>query len=460
MFKYKEKLFLAPAIAPVAGAAAKVIGSSVVKDLAIQDGVGLATTALGNKAAAKQGEEQMRDQRRLQNQQIKAQAKQNQQMMNTLKQVAKTNPTVAGAAAGQMMQQQFAISAESIKNVAKVAKGSAKDLAIVGKKMGAHKKLANGLAMGATAAGASYIVDKAIQADAKRSGIDLGETKDERKDNGKKLGKAALAVGGTALAVIGAKKGYLGKSVQGTANKYLTRTNASKVGKTVGNAFKEQFVDSKKLSEAKTVKDKLKSVNGTSLAITAGFAAMPAVGYAMNKKAIKEQAKQSEEQQREYANPATKGLSKSLSGIGKFVRTQAGKVVKYVKGLEPQIKRQAQTGTAKATSNGVASFKEAPVRKVLGGISSFMGGGGQEGTAKFTEELAKQAQKSGNTGTAKAAEFLGKHKTLAVGGSIAVGSMMFKPFGLGEKAVKTATGAVDKNAMRYEKSQNKTVEEE
>ena len=89
-----------------------------------------------------------------------------------------------------------------------------------------------------------------------------------------------------------------------------------------------------------------------------------------------------------------------------------------------------------------------------------MGGGGQEGTAKFTKELAKQAKASGNVGTAKAAEFLDKHKTLAVGGSIAVGSMMFKPFGLGEKAVKATTGAIDKNAMRYEKSQNQTVGEE
>lgn len=447
MSKFKRKEFAIPAALAAVGSVAS----------GAMTGMGLIQGRKQGKQTERLAQEQMEETRRLQNQQIKAQAKQNQQMMNTLKQVAQQNPTVAGAAAGQMMQKQnqFAIPA-SVTNALKVAKGSAKDLAIVGKKMGAHKKLATGLAMGATAAGASYLVDKGIQADAKRSGIDLGNTEDTRKENGKKLGKAALAVGGTALAVLGAKKGAFGKSIQGTANKYLTKTNASKVGSTVKTAFKEQFYDPKKMAAATSFKDKAKAINGTSLALTAGFAAMPAIGYAVNKKAMKEQA-QASEQQREYAAPAMANLSKAATSFGKAIKTGAGKVVK---GLEPMIKKAGMGSNSPAAKKSVATFKEAPVRKVLGGISSFMGGGGQEGTAKFTKELAKQAKASGNVGTAKAAEFLDKHKTLAVGGSIAVGSMMFKPFGLGEKAVKATTGAIDKNAMRYEKSQNQTVGEE
>ena len=449
MVTFKNRTFAIPAIL-----------GAVAKDLAVQGAIGVATTKMSNNASAQQAEDQMREQRRLQNQQLKAQAKMNNQMMNTLKQVAQQNPAVAGAAAGQQMgimqQKGYAISADSVSKIAKAAKGSLKDLAIVGKKMGAHKKLATGLAMGATAAGASYLVDKAIQADAKRSGIDLGNTEDTRKENGKKLGKAALAVGGTALAVLGAKKGAFGKSIQGTANKYLTKTNASKIGKTVKNAFAERFYDPKKMAAATTFKDKVKAVNGIELGLTAGFAAMPAIGYAVNKKAMKEQA-QASEQQREYAAPAMANLSKAATSFGKAIKTGAGKVVK---GLEPMIKKVGMGSKSPAAKKGVATFKEAPVRNILGKVSSFMGGGGQEGTAKFTEELAKQAKKSGNKGTAKAAEFLDKHKTLAVGGSIAVGSMMFKPFGLGEKAVKATTGAIDKNAMRYEKSQNQTVGEE
>ena len=466
MFRFKKKKFAIPAaIAPVVGAissAASAIGG-VQGVSAGLTGIGMIQSHKQAKAGAKQAEQQMEEQRRLQNQQIKAQAKQNQQMMNTLKQVAKQNPTVAGAAAGQqmgMMQQKgYAISADSVSKFAKTAKGSLKDLAIVGKNMGAHKKLAHSLAMGATAAGASYLVDKAIQADAKRSGIDLGKTEDDRKKHRKRIGKVAALAGGTTLAVLGAKKGVLGKSVQNTANKYLTKDNASKVGKTVKNAFAERFYDPKKMAAATTFKDKVKAVNGAELGLTAGFAAMPAIGYLSNKKAMKEQ-EEATERQKEYANTAAlANLGKTATRFGKTVKENAGKVIKRI---EPMIKKAGMSGekAKQAASKNVATFKEAPVRNILGKVSSFMGGGGQEGTAKFTEELAKQAKKSGNKGTAKAAEFLGKHKTLAVGGSIAVGSMMFKPFGLGEKAVQSATGAVDKNSMRYEKSQNKTVEEE
>lgn len=462
MFRFKERDYAIPAV--IGGALSALgSGSAIAGGVSLgMQGLGMAQQGIQARKAAKQADKQMIEQRQLQNKQLKAQAKQNQQMMNTLKQVAKENPSVAAAAAGQqmgIMQQQFAISADSVSKFAKTAKGSLKDLAIVGKNMGAHKKLATGLAMGATAAGASYLVDKAIQADAKRSGIDLGKTEDDRKKHRKRIGKVAALAGGTTLAVLGAKKGVLGKSVQNTANKYLTKDNASKVGKTVKNAFAERFYDPKKMAAATTLKDKVKAVNGVELGLTAGFAAMPAIGYISNKKAMKEQ-EEATERQKEYANTAAlANLGKTATRFGKTVKESAGKVIKRI---EPMIKKAGISGekAKQAASKNVATFKEAPVRNILGKVSSFMGGGGQEGTAKFTEELAKQAKKSGNKGTAKAAEFLGKHKTLAVGGSIAVGSMMFKPFGLGEKAVQSATGAVDKNSMRYEKSQNKTVEEE
>ena len=223
MIIFKKKSFAVP-IAAAGGMAA----------MNVLSGLGLAQGVASMYQGKKLQDEQLQEQRRLQNQQLKAQQRQNQQMMNTLKQVAKQNPTVAGAAAGQqmgLMQQQFAIPA-GVTNFLKNAKGVAKDALTVGKKMGAHKHLANTLAMGTTMAGASYLVDKGIQLDAKRSGIDLGDS-DDRKENGKKLGKAALATGATALTILGAKRGLLGKSVQGTANKYINRENAAKVAKTI-----------------------------------------------------------------------------------------------------------------------------------------------------------------------------------------------------------------------------------
>ena len=447
MIKFKQKKFAAP-LALLGGSAAM----NAISALGVGTSVaGMIQGGKQAKAAAAQQEEAMAEQRRLQNQQIKAQAKQNQQMMNTLKQVAKTNPAVAGAAAGQqmgMMQGNFSVPA-SLVNAAKVAKGSIKDLAIVGKKMGAHKHLASSLALGTTAAGASYIVDKAIQADAKRNGIDLGKGDEGgRKDSVKKIGKVAAIAGTATLATLGAKKGMLGKSVQNTVNKYLTKNNAVKVGNTMKNAFKDQFVDSKKLNAATTIKDKAKAVNGLGIAITAGLAATPVVGYASNKKAMKEQAAASEEQ-RSYAIPTS-----AIGTLGKSVQKSAGKFIQKIK---PALMKST-TNATKSSGPSVAKFKEAPVRNVLGKVSGFFGGGGQQGTADFTEALRKQGAKSGNKFTQKAADFLGNHKTLAVAGSVGVGLAMMKPFEYGNSAVRTVTKAVDKNATKYEDSQNKTVE--
>lgn len=445
MLKFKKKNFGIP----IAAAGAKVLGSALVKDLAVQGAIGVATTKMSNSAAAKQAEEQMEEQRRLQNQQLKAQAKQNQQMMNTLKEVAKTNPTVAGAAAGQMVQGNFSVPAGLV-NAAKVAKGAVKDLAIVGKKVGAHKHIASGLALGATAAGASYLVDKAIQADAKRNGIDLGNGDSEgRKESAKKLGKVAAIAGTAALATLGAKKGLLGKSIQGTANKYITKANAGKVGNTMKSAFKDQFVNSDKLKNAKTFKDKVKSVNGLGIAITAGLAATPAVGYVSSKKAMKDQINATEEQ-RSYAAVSAKSLKTIAPNLQK-------NAMKFVQKIKPAVSRAASNPSA-SSGPAVAKFKDAPVRSVLGRVSGFLGGGGQQGTAEFTEALRKQGAKSGNTVTQKAADFLGKHKTLAVAGSVGVGLAMMKPFEYGHGAVRTVTKAVDKNATKYEDSQNKTVD--
>ena len=438
MIVFKQKIYIAPLVAALG------------KDLLVQGAVGLGTTAMGNKAAANQAEEQMQEQRRLQRQQLKAQAQQNKQMMDTLKQVAKQNPNVAGAAAGQMMQQQqFAIPASVLGHL-KTAKGAVKDLAVVSKQMGAHKTVARGLAMGATAAGASYLVDKAIQADAKRSGIDLGPTEDTRKEHGKKLAKAAGLATAAGLAIAGAKKGYLGNGLKTATDKVINKSNLQKAGKTVKGAFKEQFVNTKAWDNAKGLKNKAKAVNIGGLAMTAGFAALPAIGYLGTKKAIKDQATQSEQGQREYAI--------SASSTKNMLKTATGFLKNSTKKLEPFIKNYKSEGGR--TGSGVTKFKQAPVRHVLGKVSNFFGGGGQKGTEKFTNQLMKQGYKSGNKVTQRAAEILGDHKTLAVGGSIAVGSLMMKPWEFGSKAVNSTLGAVDKNAMRYEKSQNKQVEEE
>lgn len=413
-------------------------------------GLGMLQSHKQAQAAEAQAEDQMIEQRRLQNQQLKAQAQQNQKMMDTLKQVAKTNPAVASTAAGQqmgVMQQNFAIPA----SISKVA-GAIKDLAIVGKEMGAHKRIASGLATGATLAGAGYLADRAIRAKAKRDGIDLGESDKEDQKKSRKILKRAAAVAGTAaLAIAGAKNGVLGKTIQESANKYLTKDNAIKVGRTISNGFKDQFVNREAWKNAKTTGEKLKAINKFGVGFTAFAAASPIMKYRSIKQAQREQEAQSSGEQREYGIPAR------FVKYGKTIRDTVNNLVKSAKGKLALRRIGDNVKKSAVASKDVVTFKEAPVRTILGKISSFWGGGGQEGTAKLTKALQQQGSKSGNELTQRAAQFLDNHKTLAVAGSIGVGSLMFKPWQWGQNAVKTVTSAVDKDANKLEKSQEQQV---
>ena len=98
---------------------------------------------------------------------------------------------------------------------------------------------------------------------------------------------------------------------------------------------------------------------------------------------------------------------------------------------------------------------------VLDGISGFFGFGKKQRAGILSDALAKDP-KTGkfiySEGTRNTAEFLRKHKRTAALGGIAVGSIAFKPFEWGDKAVRGATRAVDKNAFAYEKSKEQQVQ--
>lgn len=416
MAKFKQKIFFWGAVAN----AGLQVATSVVP------------TLLGNSQEKKNIEAQQQ----MQKNQLFAQKRENQKMMNTLKSVARSNPIVAGQAAGQMMgtmQQQFSLTGV-IDTVADVAK--------TGIKMGAHKKIARGLAAGATAAGAGYLVDKAIQRRAKKDGIDLGREDGEyRKKSLKGLSLAALAAGATAAGAYGAKKGYLGKTLGTAANKYLTKRNLGRVGKTMKNAITDQFVDRDKFKAAKTAKDKFGAINKLNIGFTLGAAAMPAVGYAISRRALKQQAEQSEGNynERHYSDPNANFLTKGL---------------RHVKALGKSVYRTVRNDMR------AEDAKHAPVRYALSKISSFQGGGGMKGVNNFVSALGEQGKKSGNAGTQKVVDFLGKHKKLALGGSIAAAAAIGKATGIGNKIVNKVTGAVDRNALRYNRSLSRPVQED
>jgi len=93
---------------------------------------------------------------------------------------------------------------------------------------------------------------------------------------------------------------------------------------------------------------------------------------------------------------------------------------------------------------------------LLGGISKMWLGAGRQETSGFLNKLAKNGQVSQST--RDTAEWLSRHKRTALVGTIGVGSIAFKPFELGDKAVRGAARAVDKNAFAYEKSKEQQVQ--
>ena len=94
---------------------------------------------------------------------------------------------------------------------------------------------------------------------------------------------------------------------------------------------------------------------------------------------------------------------------------------------------------------------------VASGVSSFYGTGGQKGTQEFLENLSKNKAYGKETQNAAAALTKGTKRTLATVGAVGVGTIAFKPFEWGDKAIREPLKAVDKNAFAYEDSKNQEV---
>jgi len=141
---------------------------------------------------------------------------------------------------------------------------------------------------------------------------------------------------------------------------------------------------------------------------------------------------------------------------------------------EEQLQAIAQRGKAveraniDATKAGESRLKRIQSGKagrklgqgVLDGIGGFFGFNKKTRGRVLNETLAvdpKTKKPIYSDDTRAVAEFLRKHKRAAAVGGIAIGSLSFKPFEWGDKAVRGATKAVDKNAFAYEKSKEQEV---
>ena len=267
--------------------------------------------------------------------------------------------------------------------------GFGKDLVEVGKKRESAQKIADMTAMGATMAGGSYLVDKAIQADAKKSGIPIESGQPQEKKKSGVVKRAILGTGAAAGTLLLARKGK------------LNAQTFKKGGKMLGEGFKNQF----RLKDPNTGK---KSILGP--ALTIGFPALTGVSYLTQKKQMKDQIEQSE---RQYSKSSfVRNLGKRIGNAGKKIIDAPAALMGFGKSNRQQLSNQ---------------FKSV-------GINS---------RNPITMKVSKLVNP--------------KNALLGTAAGIGIGSLAFKPFDLGDKAVRKPLEKVDKKAYGYEKSQNQVV---
>lgn len=392
----------------------------------------------------------------------------------------------------------------SVKINTKEAGGFVKNIGTLAKERGLHKALAGAVVGGAVSGGASYLIDKSIQKDVRKSGnfkLGIDNLSDEEKlALKKKRNRKLLATVGTTAALAGgaiaAKKGAFGANVQGTANKYISKDTA----RGIGNTFKESTKDYFTHVDPNTGQRKANTLN---LALTGVSLAAPAVMYRMKKKQYQDQVRQSEgaEGERNYSkntggisfqnigkqfngifkgnttaykmkSPGGKNSGINFKSIGKQFKGTLANVGKspnkptgggtnkpksYSPGpLEKTSRtlnfRQQLTKKAEPLKESWKEFKKHPGESVLGKASQLTGGGGRSGVSKFGEDLESLGVKSGNVTSQKVGAFIRENPKAALAGSIVVGGVVVKKAkdkagGLASKALET----VDPNAYAYSK---------
>lgn len=394
------------------------------------------------------------------------------------KQALKDNEKSFKAELAKAKQKSYSVDPNKKKEVL----GFVKNLKQLASDRGVKKTIMKTAVGGAAVVGTKYLVDKAIQKDIKKSGLEkVNEETPEQAAARKKSRKRALLIGaGTAATAIGAgiaaKKGAFGTNAQKWANTNLTKANFKAKAIGTKNAVKNGFLDAY-TNVDETGKRKLDKLG---VGLTAVGVAAPVAKYALAKRAHKNQIQQSkgesqdenikkQPENRTYSNikattntpissnsqeqaaeqaqiEAKKKARKRAILIGTGVTAAAtigaGIALKHTNSNSPMWMRKAKAGLYK--------FKKAPVKTVLGKVSDVKGGGGRKGVAKFGEDLENLGMKNNNALSQKAGKFIKENPKTALLGSIGVGIGIKKIGGLGEKAATKAIKAVDKDAFAYQ----------
>lgn len=368
MIKFKQKIYFLPALG------------------AIANGVMIGGTAL----SLKQGADQSREMK----EQAEAQEEQNKEITAALNRIAKQaekNPQAAAQAAEVMKQKQYANIGSVLKNVG----GFVKDLGKVAWKEKRRNAVIGGVLAGASLAGGSYLADRYIQNDMKKSGIPLSTPNQPQN-----------------------------QSIN-TSQKQFTFLGT--VGKTVINAGKQ----------IKTAANKNKSLMLTMSAI----GAVPVLaGYSANKKRMQDQIANTN------TNPSMTTDQRSYSMLGSALKSG----VNYMK--------NSKLGNGAVNfASAMKNHPGESVLGWISNNIAFMGG--RKGVHKFGVDLANQGVKSGNEISKKVGDFIQTHPKTALAASIPIGlGVTAGTWDQGEKLTKKALKSMDNKGYMYQESQNQEVQ--
>ncbi len=179
--------------------------------------------------------------------------------------------------------------------------------------------------------------------------------------------------------------------------------------------------------------------NKGKLIFPAAIGALPAMGYVTDKKIKSDMANEvssatatNKEKKFSTARILSKGLTKGLSKM-----------------------KQGFGGMKK----GWETFKSHPGQSILGGVSNITGGGGTKGVKNIGKEISDIGEKSGNAWTKSLGKGIQKNTKTSLLVSVPAGlGIMGATWGTGEKVVNKTARAADKNAFKYQDSQNQQIQ--
>ena len=252
------------------------------------------------------------------------------------------------------------------------------------------------------------------------------------KDVGKVALKNKKALVGSAVFGVGMTAGsYLG-------DKYVQHDINKQQDKLKERNYSYSVIASKALQATKGIAKKIPGVlkeHKGSLLLSGGLGAAGAVLPHISEKVAQKDM---------ISDTALEEKNYSFATIARTAKTAGSKIV----------------NSAKFTYRHPGASMKRTGKALLGGTSSFMGGGGYSGVRKVGESLVAAGNASGNTITQKLGQTIVNNPNLAVAASIPVGSAILGAgYSAGEKVTKKALKTVDKNAFKHQEEREQAVQQ-